>query len=94
VKKVLLLSSIVLAVVLLSGAYSRGAPVAAQTSAAKPNIVFVLTDDLDTYALNKAMPKTKSLIGEQGMTFSNAMYTEPMRCPSRASIHPSLHPVT
>jgi hypothetical protein len=29
----------------------------------RPNILFVFTDDLDAYTFNKAMPKTKELIG-------------------------------
>jgi hypothetical protein len=45
-KLVLLLVSMALATVLLSAAYYRGAPVAAQTTAAKPNFVFILADDM------------------------------------------------
>ena len=44
----IMLVSVALAVVvlLLSNLYDGGAPVAAQTSPAKPNFVFILTDDM------------------------------------------------
>ena len=82
---VLLLSTIVLSVVLLWGAYSGSAPIAAQTSPAKPNFVFILADDM-RYDDLSYMPKTRHLIGSQGMTFSNAYVPTALCCPSRASI--------
>ena len=52
-----------------------------------PNIVFILTDDLDA-ELGGLTPldKTRKWIGEQGTTFTNAYMTTPVCCPSRASI--------
>jgi N-acetylglucosamine-6-sulfatase len=52
----------------------------------RPNILFVFTDDLDAYTFNKAMPKTKELIGGSGATLNNAYFAEPVCCPSRASM--------
>ena len=71
--------------VLLSNLYDGGAPVAAQTSPAKPNFVFILTDDM-RYDDLKYMPKTRTLLGKQGMTFTSAFVPTALCCPSRATI--------
>src|SRR5688572_5330738 len=65
------------------------------SSADTPNIVFILTDDLDFNSiadnLGKSidgtifMPRLKAL-ADQGLTFTNAFVTYPLCCPSRASI--------
>jgi N-acetylglucosamine-6-sulfatase len=81
----LLLSSMALALVLLWGAFSGSAPVAAQTAPVKPNFVFILTDDMRKDDLNY-MPKTRSLLETQGMQFENAFVSNPLCCPSRATI--------
>src|SRR5215208_2774189 len=65
---VLLSSSMVLALVLLWGAYSGSAHIAAQTSP-KPNFVFILADDM-RYDDLKYMPKTSRVLVSGGMTFS------------------------
>src|SRR3712207_6404656 len=58
----------------------------AQT-ASKPNMIFILTDDMSKDDLNaRYMPKTSSLLAEQGMSFQNAFVTNPLCCPSRATI--------
>lgn len=56
----------------------------------KPNIVLILTDDQrwDTY---QNMPLTKQLIGDKGITFTNAFASTPLCCPSRASILTGLY---
>ncbi|MBN1139968.1 MAG: sulfatase-like hydrolase/transferase, partial [Anaerolineae bacterium] len=51
----------------------------------QPNIVFILTDDLDAAAI-QYMPKLKALITEQGVTLSNFFISMPLCCPSRATI--------
>jgi N-acetylglucosamine-6-sulfatase len=38
------------------------------------------------------MPKTKRLIGNKGVTFDNAYFSEPMCCPSRASMFRGQYP--
>ena len=52
---------------------------------AKPNILFVLTDDLDAAAV-EYMPQVKSLIAERGVSFSNYFVNISLCCPSRATI--------
>jgi N-acetylglucosamine-6-sulfatase len=60
-----------------------GAPL--QYAAEKPNIVFILADDmrLDEF---EYMPQTQRLLAEQGLTFENSFVTTPLCCPSRATI--------
>jgi N-acetylglucosamine-6-sulfatase len=79
------LASGVLAVVLLSGAYTHNGPTAAAQTAAQPNFVFILADDMRKDDL-KYMPKTRALLGDQGMTFNNAFVSNALCCPSRATI--------
>ncbi|MCC0178306.1 sulfatase [Waterburya agarophytonicola K14] len=52
---------------------------------ATPNILFILTDDLDAAAV-EYMPQVKSLIADQGISFSNYFVNISLCCPSRASI--------
>src|SRR5829696_8046219 len=80
-----MLASVALAVLLLlSVTYGGSAPVAAQTATA-PNFVFVLTDDMRADDL-KYMPKTNSLVKNQGMNFTEAFVPTALCCPSRATI--------
>ena len=55
------------------------------TAPAKPNIVFILTDDMRKDDL-KYMPKTRNLLRERGKYFENAFVSNPICCPSRATI--------
>src|SRR5215207_2263776 len=55
------------------------------TAPAKPNIVFILTDDMRKDDL-KYMPKTRNLLSERGKYFENAFVSNPICCPSRATI--------
>ncbi|KAJ8939339.1 hypothetical protein NQ318_005700 [Aromia moschata] len=54
---------------------------------AKPNFVFILTDDQDL-RLNSmtVMDKTLELVGAKGKTFENAFVSSPICCPSRSTI--------
>lgn len=70
---------------------SVGASAAAQTSASRPNILFILADDLDVESASH-MPRLKSLITDQGVTFTDAFATYPICCPSRASILSGQYP--
>ncbi len=73
-RTVLLLISVALSVVLLSGVW--GTPSReAQAITAKPNFVFILADDM-----------RNSLLEDQGMTFSNAYVSNGLCCPARATI--------
>jgi N-acetylglucosamine-6-sulfatase len=69
---------------------SEGPEVFAQ-SQQKPNIIYILTDDLDTYTLNQ-METTRSLLADQGMTFTNATFSDPLCCPSRATMQRGQYP--
>jgi N-acetylglucosamine-6-sulfatase len=55
----------------------------AQT-AAKPNIVFILADDMRASDLDY-MPNTQNLLTNQGVKFTKAWVTRSLCCPSRAS---------
>ena len=64
------------------------APPGADRPAAHPNIVMFLVDDLDATATPywDALPRTKSLLADRGLTFSNAFAPTPICCPARATI--------
>ena len=51
----------------------------------RPNIVFILTDDMRADNLEH-MPKTRERLVQEGTTFSNAFVSYSQCCPSRASI--------
>jgi arylsulfatase A-like enzyme len=85
-KTVLLLASAALAILFIL-ALTSSPPTEAQTTAGEPNFVFILTDDMRKDDLNlKYMPNTRNLLGSQGMTFENAFVSNPLCCPSRATI--------
>jgi N-acetylglucosamine-6-sulfatase len=83
-KIVLPLASVALVVVLSLGiSCSKRGNAGALT--AKPNIVFILADDMRKDDL-KYMPKTRSVLKTKGMSFSNAFVSNPLCCPARATI--------
>ncbi len=57
----------------------------AEGLANQPNMIFILTDDLD-YASAQKMPELRSLMMEEGVSFENAFVSYPICCPSRATI--------
>ncbi|UUY01747.1 sulfatase [Svornostia abyssi] len=62
-----------------------GAPADRTTeSAGRPNVVVFMTDD-QTLDMMRFLPRTRSLIGGQGVTFSRAYASYPVCCPSRAT---------
>ena len=61
-----------------------------ESPADQPNIIFVLTDDLD-YASIEQMPEISSLLSEEGLTFEQAFVSHPVCCPSRATILTGLY---
>ena len=84
------LASVALAVgSLFSGFYSGISAdlrrAAAQTTPARPNIVFILTDDMRKDDL-KYMHQTRSLLERGGMSFENAFVSNALCAPSRATI--------
>jgi N-acetylglucosamine-6-sulfatase len=89
-RMVVVLASVALAVGLLfSGTYSGISAdlrkAAAQTVPARPNIVFILTDDMRKDDL-RYMPKTRELLKREGMSFENAFVSNALCAPSRATI--------
>jgi hypothetical protein len=50
----------------------------------RPNMIFVLTDDLD-YAVAEKMPELRSVMVEEGASFENAFTSQSLCCPSRAT---------
>ncbi len=75
-RTVLLLTSVALSVVLLSG--GSGTPSReAQAITTKPNFVLILADDMRRDDLTY-MPKTRSLLEDEGMSFSNAYVSNPL----------------
>jgi N-acetylglucosamine-6-sulfatase len=87
---VVVLVSVALAVGLLfSGSYAGISAdlrkAAARTVPARPNIVFILTDDMRKDDL-KYMPKSRTLLQRRGMTFRSAFVSNAVCAPSRATI--------
>src|SRR5687768_2544582 len=81
---VLLLAS--MALVVLLGCVAIGSePTLSQESPAKPNFVFILADDMREADL-QYMPKTRALLGAQGMRFKEAFVSLSLCCASRATI--------
>jgi N-acetylglucosamine-6-sulfatase len=78
-----------LAVLTLVGLSAAGGA-SARSAAQRPNIVFVLTDDLDR-SLVQYMPHVEQLQSE-GTTFTNYFVTDSLCCPSRASIFTGRYP--
>ena len=74
------------AVVWLStnGLFSENQGAEAQT-AGRPNIVFVMTDDLDERSMEQ-LGGIRQVMGSNGTTFENAYVTYSLCCPSRATI--------
>jgi arylsulfatase A-like enzyme len=60
-------------------------------AASKPNIVVIVTDDQPAEGTLEVMPATAEWFGKAGVTFTNAVATTPLCCPSRASIMTGLH---
>jgi N-acetylglucosamine-6-sulfatase len=84
-RKIILQSASVVLVVLLALGISGSGPTDSQAHTAKPNIIFILADDMRKDDL-KYMPKMRSVLKDKGMIFHNAFVSTPLCCPSRATI--------
>ena len=73
------------------GGSSAAIPAPTPTPPPKPNIVFILADDQDTESM-PFMPQLKSLLADQGATFTRNFVTTSLCCPSRASILTGQYP--
>jgi N-acetylglucosamine-6-sulfatase len=63
----------------------------AQQSSAKPNIILILTDDQNEATLVH-MPNVQRGLIDHGKVFENAVFTDPLCCPSRVTIHRGQYP--
>ena len=59
--------------------------IAPARAAEKPNIIVILTDDMDLTLL-PYMENVNKLIAQEGVTLRNYFVTSPLCCPSRASM--------
>jgi N-acetylglucosamine-6-sulfatase len=67
-----------------------------QATAARPNVIIVLADDLDVHSLSRMinlglMPKLKSNVVDPGTQFRNSFVTTSWCCPSRATLLTGLY---
>jgi N-acetylglucosamine-6-sulfatase len=70
---------------------SAGAPRAA-TAAARPNIVFILTDDLSWNLVNARYAPHIAALERSGETFRDYFVADSLCCPSRSTIFTGLYP--
>jgi N-acetylglucosamine-6-sulfatase len=80
--------AILVVLLLASGCSSGIAQMSSPETTASPespNILFVLTDDQDPATLAH-MPNVKALLRDNGRTFTNTVNTNPLCCPSRATM--------
>jgi N-acetylglucosamine-6-sulfatase len=69
----------------MPASYKQGS--LAQTGASQPNIIFILADDMRKDDLNaRYMPQTTTELVKRGMSFQNTFVSNPLCCPSRATI--------
>lgn len=57
----------------------------AQSEPERPNIILLMTDDLDVRSAQK-LSGLQQMVPQQGFSFSNAYVSDPLCCPSRASV--------
>lgn len=80
---------LLLAIGLITAAMTL-APSTLLAESRRPNIIFILTDDLDTEYPNGTwidhFPRLKSLLADKGTTFKNFFVSLSLCCPSRTSI--------
>ncbi|MBI1747621.1 MAG: sulfatase [Acidobacteria bacterium] len=89
-RKIRLLFGLLMAAVLANIASGPALKAAPNGSPPRPNIVFILTDDLDTRYpegtwVNR-FPRLRTILSDQGTTFKNNFVTLSLCCPSRTSI--------
>ncbi len=84
------LVSWVLALGLVGATFVQTPTPAMTQSPTRPNIIFILTDDLDTEYPQGSwidhFPKLRALMAEQGTTFTNFFVSLSLCCPSRSSM--------
>lgn len=88
-----LMSTMLVAPLALSGSLGRaetGATPHQVAAEQRPNILFIMVDDMRRDEL-RFMPRTRSWLAKGGVRFSNAVMPNPLCCPSRASVLTGLH---
>jgi N-acetylglucosamine-6-sulfatase len=84
---------LVFVAILVSLTIACGSSAQAQVVAEKPNVVFILADDLDKQLLASHLsdyPNIRALT-TRGVTFNNAFVTNALCCPSRSTIFTGLY---
>ena len=61
------------------------APSEETTASERPNVLLVVTDDQPATTV-RHMPELQKLVGERGVSFERAYLSDPLCCPSRATI--------
>jgi N-acetylglucosamine-6-sulfatase len=80
------IAALIAAMALAAGSAGAGAQGRAKAQQ-PPNLILVVTDDQTVAQVSQAtMPNTLKLIAGRGTTFTNAIATTPLCCPSRASL--------
>jgi arylsulfatase A-like enzyme len=77
--------TVTLGLVVVAAGISLGTPRTEATKGARPNILFVLTDDMALSDL-ASMPHVGKLLEGQGTSFSQAFVSVSLCCPSRTTI--------
>lgn len=82
------LAALGLVAVLAAGTINTSSGAEAQVGDTRPNFVVILVDDLDqrTSPLWSALTRTRSLLRDRGVTFSNHFAPTPICCPARGTI--------
>ncbi len=73
---------------------SRGpapAPAPSPVSAARPNILVIMTDDQRVEEM-RVLPRTRALLAAKGTSFANSFVAHPLCCPSRATFLTGQYP--
>jgi N-acetylglucosamine-6-sulfatase len=71
---------------------ASASPDAARTASKRPNIVFILTDDLSWNLINRQFAPHIADLMQRGETFSNYFVADSLCCPSRSTIFTGLFP--
>lgn len=61
------------------------APPGEEPTSERPNVLLIITDDQPATTV-RHMPKLRRLVAEQGVSFERAYISDPLCCPSRATI--------
>lgn len=68
-----------------AGHTAEPSPTAGSGEERRPNVVFVMTDDMRDDDL-RYLPRTRELIGERGLDLADAISPHPLCCPARAEL--------